>query len=199
MTIKNRAKTLNIPDAFSYYSRGYSIPMEILKAIATVESNNNPLACRAEPGYRWCWNCVTNKPFKRISTQQAQMAKAPSDFPAPPHSWGFYSSASTEFALQRQSHGLLQVMGAVLRERGFQGPLTEIYQYPAIGIQFGAAHLSNLHRRFYKKHGWPGVIAAFNMGTPRTNDQGDYVNWQYLNKVNVAGAKRFVPRTAVTA
>ena len=192
MPIKNKAKTLNIPDAFSYYSRGYSIPLEILKAIATVESNNDPNACRFERGYRWLWDLENNKPFRRISPQQAAVAGAPKDFPAPPTSLGYYSSADTEYTLQKSSHGLMQIMGAVLRERGYFGPLTEIYQYPCIGIQFGAAHLSNLHRRFYKKHGWAGVVSAFNQGTPRTNDQGVYRNWQYLNKINVSGAKRFI-------
>jgi len=49
-------------------------------------------------------------------------------------------TAGTERILQRTSWGLMQIMGAVARERGFRGWLTELCD-PAVNLEWGCRHL----------------------------------------------------------
>lgn len=85
---------------------------------------------------------------------------------------------------QMTSWGLMQVMGSVARELGFQGPFEELLQ-PTHGLFYGCLHL----RRFKAKYNeWPDVIAAYNAGSPRRvmGSVGAYVNQPYVDKVLAA-------------
>lgn len=82
---------------------------------------------------------------------------------------------------QMTSWGLMQVMGAVARELGHQGPFEDLL-HPPTGLFYGCLHL----RRFRAKYDlWPDVIAAYNAGSPRrvAGQIGPYVNQSYVDKV----------------
>ena len=191
---------MNFADAMSYHAKARNIPLEFLRAIAVVESNNDPFAIRFERNYRWLWQNSTNKPFRRVSSQQAATAGAPDDFSRPPHKWGWYSSADTEWTGQKTSWGYFQVMGANLRSIGYTKPFTELCCDAELSVRFAATFISKLHTRFYARHGWAGIAAAYNAGRPRYLEGTKiYTNQVYVNRVSKAGAKRFVPYTTVTA
>ena len=86
----------------------------------------------------------------------------------------------TETVGQMTSFGVCQVMGAVAREHGFKGKyLTELCD-PEIGLEYGARHLS----KFYRLHGaWDRAISAYNQGGPRVNEQGQFQNQAYVDRV----------------
>ena len=79
------------------------------------------------------------------------------------------------------SWGLMQVLGAVARERGLRSKYLSALTEPMIGIRFGCAHLA----WFRDKKGYSGddMIAAYNAGSPRKKN-GIYVNQGYVDKVN---------------
>jgi len=90
----------------------------------------------------------------------------------------------TERHEQMTSWGLMQVMGAVARELGHTGPLSDLLD-PPTGLFYGCLHL----RRFRAKYDiWPDVIAAYNAGSPRrvAGQIGPYVNQSYVDKVLAA-------------
>jgi len=122
-------------------------------AICKQESGMNPLAVRHEPAYKWVCKPVENKPHG--------------------------CSLDTERMLQKTSFGLMQVMGAVFREYGFKGWLSEIITQPALQLEYGCKHL----KRKLAKYGSEGGIVAYNSGSPRYNAQGKYVNQYYLDNV----------------
>jgi soluble lytic murein transglycosylase-like protein len=81
--------------------------------------------------------------------------------------------------LQKTSFGLMQVMGAVFREYGFEGWLSQIVTSPELQLEFGCKHLSKKIRRYGKESG----IAAYNAGSPRRKPDGKFVNQYYVDNV----------------
>lgn len=151
------------------------IPHLLLRAIVTVESRSNPWAMRYEAHYRWLWNIETNQPFRGKL----------SDYPLPPREWrAFGVSRDTEVKAQKTSWGLMQIMGAVGRELGFDRPfLTELVD-PQVNLEYGCRHLYNMYRRF---GGWEEAAVAYNAGSPRRNKEGQWVNQVYLDRLRSAG------------
>ena len=86
----------------------------------------------------------------------------------------------TETIFQKTSWGLMQVMGAVARERGFIDDLPKLTD-PYFGIFYGCAHLAWL----IKSYGYSGdnLISAYNAGSPRKGPL-KYSNQDYVDKVN---------------
>jgi soluble lytic murein transglycosylase-like protein len=92
-------------------------------------------------------------------------------------------SIDTETMLQKTSFGLMQVMGAVLREKGFRGWLTEILDDVDAQLDYGCRHLA----RFLKMHGTiEKALASYNAGSPRVHPDGKLVNINYVEKVLAA-------------
>lgn len=86
--------------------------------------------------------------------------------------------SATERMTQGTSWGLMQVMGAVAREYGHVGWLSELC-WPDVGLRYGLRHL----KRYYDRYkNWPDAIAAYNAGSPRRKD-GKYENQAYVDKV----------------
>jgi soluble lytic murein transglycosylase-like protein len=75
----------------------------------------------------------------------------------------------------------MQVMGALARELGLQGPIPQLLD-PTLGADYGCRHLANLRRRFHADHGWRGVVQAYNSGHPQHANV-------YPDKVAQAGAQ----------
>jgi soluble lytic murein transglycosylase-like protein len=114
----------------------HGLPVALVNAIITVESGWDPWACRYEKDYRW---------LTSISQR--------------PHN----CSGDTEQMAQKTSWGLMQVMGAVARERGMMDWLSLLCD-PVVGLEIGCRHLSWQKARHYQEYGWPGVVRAWNTG-----------------------------------
>jgi hypothetical protein len=157
----------------------HGLPVELIAAIVEVESTNNQWAWNPEPAYRYLWDVKRNAPFRSLNAAEVASKRPPADFPA------LAGDRDQEWWAQQASWGLVQVMGGVARECGFRGPyLTELCE-PKTCLEYGCRHLANLHRRFYTRWGWDGVIAAYNAGSPRFNGRV-FENQQYVDKVRKA-------------
>jgi len=106
----------------------YPLEDDLVLAIIWQESFGNPWAFRPEPNYKWLWDVKANVP---IQLQGSPLL----DFPH------FAGSGLQELYCQRASWGLMQVMGAAARERGFKGSyLTELLD-PYTNLEYGMRHL----------------------------------------------------------
>ena len=137
--------------AVKEYSEQYDVPTGLINAIIQVESSGNTYAVRYEDGYRWLV-----KPFKQ-----------------------FHWHTPTEKIMQKTSWGLMQIMGAVARERGFKGRYLAELCKPEIGVKYGVKHLKWQYNRYGN---WRDAISAYNQGSPRKKD-GKYTNQEYVDKV----------------
>lgn len=132
----------------------HGLQHEIVWGICQVESNFNPYAVRYEPGYKWLFNPRELRPIN--------------------------CAFETECAQQRTSYGLMQVMGAVFRELGYRGWLTQIICDIDTQLEYGCRYLWNLISRY----GFEGGIEAYNAGIPQQGQSG------YYKKI-VAASKEF--------
>lgn len=159
------------------YAGAFNLPVSLVHGIVAVESNYVTHAWRAEPPYQYLWDMVRNRPFRKITPMERKSEQAPKDFPYDKT----ISSRDSEWWGQQSSWGLMQVMGAVSREHGFKGYFPALCE-PEIGLKYGCLHLAHHRDRFYHRHGWEGVVAAYNAGAPRKKN-GGWVNQRYVNKV----------------
>ena len=125
----------------------------LVYGVCMKESSLDPLAMRYEPNYRWL---ITNIDGLKPAN----------------------CSRDTEMIMQKISWGLMQVMGAVLREYKFAGWLNQISFIPELQLKYGCIHLKKKLARWGTVHG----IAAYNSGTPRFKE-GQLVNQEYVDKV----------------
>lgn len=155
------------------------LPPLLITAVIQTESGGNPWAWNPEPKYIWFWDVRRNRPFRMITQAEVNSQIPPADFPC------LAGDRDQEWWAQQASWGLMQVMGAVAREHGCVLPYLPQLCDPEQGIEFGCRHLSSLKGRFLAAHGWDGVIAAFNAGSPRrVNVTGPFENQVYVDKVN---------------
>lgn len=127
----------------------------IVFGVCVQESVLDPHAVRYEPRFKYIQRCPDLKPS--------------------------HCSVLTEEALQKMSWGIMQVMGAVLREQGYGGWLY-LFGTESIDVQLaaGCRHLAMNIKR------WGSVeagIAAYNAGSPRREKSGRYVNQEYVDSV----------------
>ena len=129
----------------------------LVHAIISVESAWNTWAVRFEPGYRYFFHVLDFADALHLST-------------------------GTEEASQRTSWGLMQIMGAVARERGFASHLPQLCD-PALGIEYGCRHLVWL-RQYAQEES--DLVAMYNggRGALKKTTAGMYSNQQYVNKVH---------------
>jgi soluble lytic murein transglycosylase-like protein len=120
----------------------------LVAAICQKESSWDPLAIRFEPEYRWLWPSRENV-FRPMLV-----------------------SAATEVAQQKMSWGLMQVMGAVARERGCRLPYLSALCSPAHGLEYGCAHLAWMAQRYAGND----LISAYNAGRPVDFNRRIYVD-----------------------
>lgn len=129
-----------------------ALPPTLLLALVEVESRGNPWAIRYEPSYRWLWDLHHKAPFQGQGAY-ADPTRFPSLLPCSP---------ATEWAAQKTSWGLLQVMGAVARERGFRGPFLSALCEPWVGLELGCRQLTWL--RGQTGGDLQAMVAAYNGG-----------------------------------
>jgi len=148
----------------------YGLDPALICALCEVESGRVPWAVRYESGYEWL--------FGRIEDDFPGIIKFKHSYPG---------SLSTEVQMQKTSWGLMQIMGATARERGFRSWLTELCD-PQVNLEWGCKHLRWMidHNNAY---GLPDfrikpedLAAAWNAGKARFVD-GKYTNQSYVDRV----------------
>lgn len=156
---------MNRPDSNTYdavvsEANAAGVDSDLACAIAKVESSWNPWAVRFEP--KWSYFEWPEKFAKILGI-----------------------TLETEKQLQSCSWGLLQIMGGVARELGFQGPL-QMLCGPRIGAQYACMKLKALKKRYAVLE---DQISAYNAGTPRMHSDGTYENQAYVDAVIKAYAE----------
>lgn len=147
---------------------------KVVGAIVRVESAGNPYAWNPEPRYRWVWNVRTWAPFRALRLDEVASEVAPADFPS------LAGDRDQEWWAQQASWGLMQVMGAVARERGFRGLyLTQLVD-PATNLDIGCGHLAALLR--WAEGDLVQACAAWN-GGKAGNERPPLRNQDYADKV----------------
>ena len=130
------------------------IPTKLIAAIVQTESGGNTNAVRFEPNWKYLLKPKMFADDLMITEQ-------------------------TERVMQSCSFGLMQTMGSVARELGFNDELHKLCE-PEIGLKYGCLKLKALAKRYDKRE---DIIAAFNAGSAIKNIDGSYRNADYVIKV----------------
>jgi len=141
-------------------AKAHALPPGLVEAVVGVESGGNPWAFRYEPQYY----------ERHVAPDASTRAVAP-------------CSRDSERQALATSWGLMQVMGATARSLGFQGAFLNALCDPAMGLEYGCRLLARLRDRYKAQGGWPGVVAAYNAGSPRKAADGRFVNQSYVDNV----------------
>jgi Transglycosylase SLT domain len=153
----------------------HGLAPDVVHAICLVESHGRRWAWNPEPKYRYFWDVKRNLPFRRLTDEEVQSEFPPVDFPT------LVDDPDQEWWAQQASWGLMQVMGAVAREHGFQEPVLTQLLEAEFGLEFGC-------RAFKARLKWAkgdvrAALAAYN-GGPAGNTPGDRLrNGGYADKV----------------
>lgn len=126
----------------------------LLHAISIVESNKNPNIVRYEPKWKYWFN---------VSQYARQLG----------------ITHETEKILQAMSWGLMQIMGTVAREHGFDDHMTVLTE-PFVNLKYSIKVIESL---FTKWLDLDSVISSYNQGSPRLNESGSYTNQDYVDRV----------------
>jgi soluble lytic murein transglycosylase-like protein len=89
----------------------------------------------------------------------------------------------TTLVLLSSSMGLMQMLGSTARSIGFNQRLSALFN-PEVNIDVGCRYLAMLWKNYSNKYGVKGVISAYNAGKPLLNNDGTFVNADYVNKVS---------------
>lgn len=152
----------------------HGFDVSLVLAIIAQESSGRPGAWNPEPSYRWFWDVDEGKPYQRVTDAQVKNKIPPPGFPRPNGVDG-----DAEWWGQQASWGLMQVMGAVARERGFDGTDLPDLTVPWIGVRYGVAQLVYLRKRF---GAGDDLLATYNGGPGAKGKNRDYVA-AVLNKL----------------
>lgn len=144
---------------------------DLVMSIIYKESHGNPYAMRYEPAFnKWLLNQLTTENFKY-------------------HSGAI--SRETEIKARSTSYGLMQVMGQTARETGYEGTFLSELCEPEVGIYWGTLYLSKLLTKYGNIE---EAVAAYNAGSPRRGQGGNFVNQAYVDAV-LAKAPTFIKQT----
>ncbi len=168
--------------------------------LCEVESSWEPWAVKYEEGYRWLWGFgdedaegIDEGHSGLIVPQSSANCGLNIKYPKPERIKDLpeilndkWEGALLELVEEQISWGLMQVMGAVARERGLKGWLTRMLQ-PEVNLSIGIKHLQWLEGRWPKTE---DIISAWNQGSPKRHsvrksgaDVREYVNQAYVSKV----------------
>jgi soluble lytic murein transglycosylase-like protein len=140
------------------------LPPALLAAFVQEESNFNPFATRTEPSYL---------------KKKAVIAAA--------RKWsrehGGIPTYQTELFYRSTSMGLMQPMGEVAREQGFNKKYLSELITPFNSLSEGAKHLKTKLRRYGKDT--LSAISAYNQGSNKKR-RGVFLNARYVYRVTVA-------------
>lgn len=151
---ETKVNNIDLNEIIREKSLFYKLDEGLVRSIIKTESSWNTYAIRYEDGYNYLY-----EPDKFARAQNI--------------------TVQTEVILQKCSYGLMQIMGAVMREHGFLGSLLTVCN-PSINIEFGCKHLSGFVKKYPKiEH----AIASYNAGSPSFDKNGQLVNQIYVDKV----------------
>jgi len=169
----------------------YGLDPALVCALCEVESGWNPWAVRYEARYKWLvgFQCEYLPLSKWVYDTGHNIWYSLPDILKQFNSIFIEDRAAiqTELLHQQTSVGLMQIMGATARERGYRGWLTELCD-PAVNLEWGCRHLRWMldHNNAY---GLPDyrikpedLAAAWNEGT-RVVVNGKYANQSYVDRV----------------
>lgn len=140
-------------DAVLDVSEEFELDPFVVAAIIATESAGNRFAMRYEPHYTYLFKVD-------------EIAK------------NLLCTSKTEEVAQKTSWGLMQIMGAVARERGYRGWLSELTDM-VVNLRYGCAHLKG----YFEKYGnLEEAVASYNAGSPRLSGDS-FVNQDYVDKV----------------
>jgi hypothetical protein len=138
-------------------ARKRQLDPDLVEAVCRIESSGFRWAWNPEPVYRYLWNVKTKQPFRKMTAAEISSKTPPADFPC------LAGDRDQEWWAQQASWGLMQVMGAVAREHGFQEPyLTQLCEV-RYGLEFGCDVLAR--RLTWAKGDTAKALAAYNAGT----------------------------------
>lgn len=157
----------------------HGLPLDMVRTLIQIESSWNQWAWNPEPRWRWFWNVRDRRPFRAITSMERDSQKPPDDFPM------LAGDRDQEWWAQQASWGLMQIMGAVARESGFDGKYLPEILDPEENVVLGCRYLDKLKRRHHEEFGWRGVLMAYNTGSPKDSLSGR----MYLSKFVAAGYK----------
>lgn len=136
-------------------AKAFNVDPDLAVAIAMVETNLNQFALRFEPEWKYLYEVDK---FAKI----------------------FDITSDTEKMLQSMSWGCMQVMGSVARELGFLKPLV-LLTGAWEGAELGCHKLSQIIEKYPDQN---DTIAVYNAGSVRKDENGRYVNQNYVDSVN---------------
>lgn len=145
-----------IKNIISIKALSYGVDPNLALAVAQTESNFNNMSMRFEPN--WMYYYLPLVYSKNLGT-----------------------TLSTERTLQQFSYGLMQVMGSVARELGFDDELIKLCD-PELGAQYGCMKLADIKKSYSDEQ---DIISAYNAGSP-SKIGSKYKNQDYVNKVTEA-------------
>ena len=136
----------------------HSLPGDLIAAMMMQESAGDPWATRFEPLF-----------YEKYIKNNEGVKAMPG------------VSLATEQICRATSFGLLQVMGQVARELGFQGKYLTALCEPQVGLLWGCRQLAKFLKKYQSE---TDAIAAYNAGSSRKKAGGlTYVNQEYVDGV----------------
>lgn len=147
---------MNLDPIIEKHARTFGIEFNLVKAFCLVESSFEPHSAKYESLYSYIFH------------PEAYAGKK-----------GNNVNVVTERMLQMTSWGPMQLMGAVARERGYDGFLPDLCN-PDIGIYYSCKHLKTYLTRYPNLD---DAIASYNAGSPRKKTDGRYVNQEYVDLI----------------
>jgi hypothetical protein len=123
------------PDVEAVASR-HGLHADLVQAVCVVESSGNRFAWNPEPHYRYLWDVKLKRPFRTLTAFEQASETPPKDFPC------LAGDRDQEWWGQQASWGLMQVMGGVAREYGFQEPFLPQLCDVRYGLEFGCSVLA---------------------------------------------------------
>jgi hypothetical protein len=178
---------MNLKDYIGRLSDRYGIPSQLAFAIAEVETGTRMDAIDFDSTWQWLWDWENNRPFRRLTDDEILSCCAPSGFSYPPqvHSCP-ERGLDREFIGQKSLWGPFAARGSLLRSVGYPLEFLALLDDPQLATHYSLRIMQELRDRYFKRHGWSGVAAAWQTGRPRKLENGEYVNQDYLRQLTGA-------------
>jgi len=156
----------------------YELDPDLVEGLVQVESGGDQTAWNPEGQYRYFWNVATGKPFRKVTEKEISNEYPPDDFPC------LKGDPDQEWWGQQASWGLMQVMGAVARERGYKAPyLGGLLNDVDAALDVGCKHLGLLLKLV--RGDVARALAVYNGGM-RGNEKRPLRNQKYADRVMAA-------------
>lgn len=178
---------MNLKDHISRMSDHYGIPSQLVFALAEATTHTDMSTMIFEPTHRWLWDCYNEKPFRNLDDDEVLACIAPEDF-----SGCHMTLPDTEFMGQKTAWGPFALMGSYAREAGMKLSFLTLCTDEKMTVHYALVHLQKLRDKYHAKHGWGGVTAAFNTGRPRKDEDGKYLDHDFLRLVSQHGARGLI-------